>query len=467
MTAAPDRPSRRALMILYHFPPIGGISMSRNIRNVQYLPEHGWQPVPLTPRDVVETTHDPGSLAMIPPGVEVRRTGAFETRDVAPLIRIARRVLGAVSRPASSDSNGTEEHRDANEALAAASSIPPAPAPDRDDILTRIRRLAFFPDNQVGWLPFALAGALKAHREAPVDVVYSTFPPMTSHVVARLFRAITGVPWVAEFRDPWIGNALEAPPPWFIRQARRKMERWVVRGADRVVAVTPRLARMLERRYPGLDVVLVPNGYDRTDAPSPKREPGGMFRIVYTGTLDRPTEFRTFLEGLDQMARARPDLRDRVSVDLYGVASDACRAIAAARTTEGAPLPAVHLHGFVPKARAIEAIRDADATLVLLGDGPNMDLFMPGKLLEYLGLGRRILAMLPPGDARDLLERLDWGVLAEPRPSSVADALTHIVDAPPPTGRPDPDGTYDRRTIAAVLAGVLDAAADSAVEAVP
>lgn len=461
MSAGPDRPARRALMILYHFPPIGGISMSRNVRNVQYLPEHGWRPVPLTPRDVVEATHDPGSLAMIPPDVEVRRTGAFETRDVAPLIRLARRVLAAAARATAPEPSEPRELVAMAPAIAATPTDGAAPPADDADVLTRVRRLAFFPDNQVGWLPFALAGALRAHREAPVDVVYSTFPPMTAHVVARLFRAITGVPWVAEFRDPWIGNALEVPPPWVIRQARRKVERWVVRGADRVVAVTPRLARMLEQRYPGLDVVLVPNGYDRAAVPAPKREAGGPFRIVYTGTLDRPTEFRTFLEGLDQMARARPDLRDRVSVDLYGVASDACRAIAAARAAGDAPMPAVHLHGFVPKARAVEAIRDADAALVLLGDGPNMDLFMPGKLLEYLGLGRRILAMLPPGDARDLLERLDWGVLAEPTAPSVAEALVRVVDTPPPTSGPDPDGTYDRRQIASVLAGVLDAAVDA------
>lgn len=455
-------------MILYHFPPIGGISMSRNVRNVQYLPEHGWEPVPLTPRDIVEATHDPGSLAMIPPEIEVRRTGAFETRDIAPAIRLARRVLAAA---AAVRATGSEPRQPGEPGVPTemggepgSRPVPPAsgPAPSADaDVLTRIRRLAFFPDNQVGWLPFALAGALRAHREAAVDVVYSTFPPMTSHVVARLFRAITGVPWVAEFRDPWIGNALEAPPPWFIRQARRKVERWVVRGADRVVAVTPRLAGMLERRYPGLDVVLVPNGYDRTATPAPKREPGGPFRIVYTGTLDRPTEFRTFLEGLDLMAHARPDLRDRITIDLYGVASDACRAIAAGRAAGDAPMPAVHLHGFVSKARAVEAIRDADAALVLLGDGPNMDLFMPGKLLEYLGLGRRILAMLPPGDARDLLERLDWGVLAEPTAPSVAEALARLVDTPPPTAGPDPEGLYDRRRIASVLAGVLDAAADA------
>ena len=467
MTAAPDRPSRRALMILYHFPPIGGISMSRNIRNVQYLPEHGWQPVPLTPRDVVETTHDPGSLAMIPPGVEVRRTGAFETRDVAPLIRdcapgpraphTARRHRTRAAPRQRHRGRDTETLADGPPIASGAGTRPgrhPDPHPAPGVLSGQPGGLATVRARRRPQGPPRGAGRRRL-LDVPADDLARRCPVVPGHHRRALGRRVPG----SVDRQRPRGAAAMVHPPGPPQDGALGGPRRRPCGRGHPPARPDARATV-----PGSPSRPRPQRLRSDRGTEPEAGTGGMFRIVYTGTLDRPTEFRTFLEGLDQMALARPDLRDRVSVDLYGVASDACRAIAAARATDGASMPAVHLHGFVPKARAIEAIRDADAALVLLGDGPNMDLFMPGKLLEYLGLGRRIVAMLPPGDARDLLERLSWGVLAEPHPSSVADALIRVIDTPPPTGGPDPEGTYDRRRIAAVLAGVLDAAVDAAAD---
>lgn len=464
---------KRVLMALYHFPPVGGISMARNLRNVEYLQDAGWQAVVLTPGWVDSAAHDEQAMGDIPEGALITRTGYLEPGDLAPVLRAVRSAKRTVVREKRSlVASGTVGHAPVDAPEPAPSPDPvraasaPSPAPGATpggvvasaSLAAQIRRLVFFPDNQAGWLPFALVAALRAHRREPVDVVYSTFPPMTSHVVAAAFARITGVPFVCEFRDPWIGNALEPRAPWAVRQLRRKTERWVVRSASRVVAVTPRLAQMLERRYPGLRVDLVPNGYVRGEAAAAPRatSPGAVFRLVYTGTMDRPRDLQAFADGLALALNADPSLGSRLRIDIYGMVSAPCRALLDA--APDAVREVIKVHGFVPRAEAVRAVAEADAALVLLSDGPNMDLFVPGKLYDYLGQDRQVLAMLPDGDARDLLGRLGWGVIARPEPDDVAAAVARLVASPAPEGRADPDGEFDRRQLAARLAAVLDEA---------
>jgi glycosyltransferase involved in cell wall biosynthesis len=441
-------------MVLYYYPPSGGTSMSRNARNVQYLPRYGWRPTVLTPRNAAFHLLDERSRELIPPETRVVRTPILEAGHVRPMIvsmlgRLRRAGAGVASRFTSGSGW-------------IGSSGPDVQA--RPSGLERLRQAVFFPDDQIAWLPFALAAALRAHRAAPFDAVYSTSSPITSHLIAGLFSRWTGVPWVAEFRDPWVGNALGPRLPWLHRRLRAKLERWIVGSADRVVGVSPGITQLYRKRYPDApEMVTITSGYDRTEAAkqgSSERlgtpRAGARFRIVYTGTLDRPDELAVFLEGVDRLIGQRPELRTRISIAFFGFATDACRAIAekhAAGRLDGI----VELRGFVPRVEALEAVAAADAALILLGQGPGMGLFIPGKLFDYLGQNVQILAMLPPGDSREILESLQWGVICDPDPGQVAAAVERLISLPPPARPADPAGTYDRVRLAGALAASLDA----------
>ena len=104
----------------------------------------------------------------------------------------------------------------------------------------------------------------------------------------------------------------------------------------------------------------------------------------------------------------------------------------------------VSFHGFVPRRVALHALANADAGLVLLGSGPGMGVFVSGKLYDYIGHSKQVLAMVPAGDARDLLAKLGWGVIADPEPASVANAIELLLAAPLPVVQADPEGRYDR-----------------------
>jgi hypothetical protein len=173
--------------------------------------------------------------------------------------------------------------------------------------------------------------------------------------------------------------------------------------------------------------------------------------MVYTGTLDRPPELRVLLDGIEVLTERQPDVAARLEIVFYGAVSPDCRSIVASRADR--PVSGMlRFEGFVSRESALAALAEADAALVLLGPGPGMEVFVGGKLYEYLGQNRQILAVLPPGDARDVLAGLDWGVVADPEPSSIADALERLMALPAPERIADPSGIYDRANLAGRLA---------------
>jgi len=446
-------------MVLYFFPPVGGISTSRNIRNVQYLPWSGWSPVVVTPAEAAYDVKDPSLLELVSPSVEVLRTRSVEAGHVrawvmaiGSALRLRRPRRPRPPETQSADTGGGSAAFDATGSK------------ERDGLLFRLRRFVFFPDDQVGWLPFALRAALRRHGTAPIDVVYSTASPITSHLVAGLLKQRTGVPWVAEFRDPWLGTALSKPIPWLHRRIKAKVERWIIRTADQVVFLAPSTARMYQERYPfASNFVVIPNGYDRSEAtPSARtREAGRRFRIVYTGLLFRPIELTVFLEGLDRLLTRRPELTDELEVVFLGSVDPTCQEIADRARASDRLGRVVEFQGYVPRRDALQAVADADAALVLLGAGPSMGVYIPGKLFDYLGQSQQILAMVPRGDAWNLLEELGWGVIAEPDPAEVERAIERVMTLPRPSGPADPDGRYDRAVLARRLAETLDAAVEA------
>ncbi len=448
VAATVDRAARgepTALMVLYYFPPIGGISTARNLKNVQYLPSYGWRPIVLTPRDSGVGLRDLAGLDAVPRKTPIVRTRSIEAGHLRP---IAIRVRDALTRIRRSG-------------VGSGSSGGAGATPAAGSRLTRLRRLVFFPDDQVGWLPFALRTGLRLARRGDVDVVFSTSSPVTAHLIAGVVSRLARIPWVAEFRDPWVGNALEAPLPWPHRRLKRKLERWVVTSADRVVCVTPGLTRLFERRYRGHHhFVTIPNGYDRSERVARRTaRDDSRYRIVYAGSLYRPGELETFLAGVKLFTERSPSGFRRLEIVFYGDVTPDCRGVFDRYSDRLQEI--VRIGGFVPRRVALQEVADADAALVLLGAGPGMGLFVGGKLYDYLGQDTQVLAMVPPGDARDLLESLSWGVLADPEPGAVACAIERLLATPPPTRHADPDGLYDRENLARRLAGVLaDATAE-------
>lgn len=442
----------RVLVVTYFFPPAGGVGVQRTLKYVTYLPRWGWEPVVVAPADPAFPVRDASLLATLAPELEVHRTASLEP---GRLPSIAARLLSRRHQRGSGavvvDLTASSAQGSLSLRLLRKASV----------LWNRIWAVLLFPDGVIAWLPFAVRSGLMAHRRRPVDVIYSSAAPISTHLAAGLIKRYTGRPWVADFRDPWIGNPFAAPLSRPKRWMQRRMERWIVERADRVIVAVDLMRVQLAERYPDLadKFVHIPNGYDRSDLigiePAPPPRPGG-FHLLYAGSLYRPKELEAFLLGVERLLARRPDLRQRLKVDFVGRVNDANAKAAAEFDTPERLGGIIGFEGFMPRPKALARMAGADALLQLMPDIAGAEIFVGGKLTEYLAFDRPILAVMPRGEGRALVEGLPTGIVADVEPASVADALERLLDHTPAPAPADPAGRFARVNLAGELARELD-----------
>lgn len=173
---------KRVLIISYYWPPTGGSGVQRWVKFAKYLPSEGWQPVIYTPLNPEAITVDESLISEIPPEVEVIKRKIFEPYN------IYRALTGKKGRTAQSG--------EVNPINSQKKSF-------TQKVSMWIRGNMFIPDPRCFWIGPSVRFLKKYLKEHPVDVIVSTGPPHSMHLIARKVARSTGIPWVADFRDPW------------------------------------------------------------------------------------------------------------------------------------------------------------------------------------------------------------------------------------------------------------------------
>jgi glycosyltransferase involved in cell wall biosynthesis len=431
---------KRLLMIIPFFPPMAGGGVYRPLSFVKYLERYGWRTTVVAPRGDAFWIRDERLAAQIPESCEVIRTDTLSGQAV--LARLTRRGGGRTGERLERES---------------------APQRRSSGGFTVARRLAshlLIPDTYVGWRPFAARAAREAVERTTHDAVYSTSPPETSHLVARDVHKRAGLPWVADFRDPWMNLYLFKPPTPLHAAIHRRLERTVCEKANVVVATRWHEDR-IRRRYPdALSVTRIPNGYDASEAAGVDglRPDGARFRIVHAGMLTQRRTAIPFLRGLKRFVTDRPEIRSHVEVLFVGARED---------LNEGAVGElglgdVVCFRDTLPHDETLQLERRSHILLLIKHVNPDYRGMVPGKLYEYIGVRRPILALAPPGEAAGLVEHLNRGVLADQEDEgAIAAALADLYrkheagaldDAFDLSPRPE----FARETLAGELARLLD-----------
>jgi glycosyltransferase involved in cell wall biosynthesis len=390
---------KRVLFLAYFFPPLGGGGCQRTLKLVRYLEPHGWRSTVVTTRDRDYWILDPTLLPEIPPSAEVLRAGGFT----------GGRLLHFLSRAGLlpiQESQGVRRR-----------------APFR--ALRSLQGWIFFPDAYRGWSRAACREADARIQAGGIDALWTTSSPESAHMAGLALHEKHRIPWVADFRDPWVGRVTYRPPTKWHDAKHRAMERRVVRSADRVTLVSEAMVRLYRERYPEVDpsrFVFLPNGFDSDDwrrAASAAEESGGHrrageakehFVLLHAGQLAHRPTVRTLLASarrvLERDAKAREQLRLRFMGGNEEIGPRDRERYGLGATLEVLPSQ--------PHLESLASMRSAQA-LALLGHGGSADaLLYTGKLYEYLSSGRPVLAIVDDGPAADLIRSTRAGVVIRP-----------------------------------------------------
>ena len=402
-------PRKKVLIVTYYFPPSGGSGVQRTLKFVKYLREFGWEPVVLTARDADYPVYDESLFSEVPEGVRVYRSRIWEP------YRFYRKLTG----------------RQASESTDIAALTRDVETQRRfSERLSEWVRAAFFvPDGRVGWKPFAYRLGKKILADEEIQVIFSSAPPYTTHLIARRLKRASGLPWVADFRDSWIGWL--SAPQWRPRLARKlelRMEGAVLREADRLLAVSHGVREDLLSRHPeaaGDRWAWLPNGYDAADFEAVQPVPRNhRLTLTYVGSLYGPRNPEALVRALEQLKGEGGAELARLRVRFVGrIGQPILERLK--RSKVSAMFDVVP---YVSHAESLAYLLATDVALLIIDDAPANRGILTGKLFEYIGAGKPILALAPEGEAADLIrsENLGW-VVPPDDPEAVRKTLLELL----------------------------------------
>jgi glycosyltransferase involved in cell wall biosynthesis len=292
---------------------------------------------------------------------------------------------------------------------------------------------------------------LRVVRERRIQLIVATAPPESILLVARRLAGRTGVPWVADYRDLWFHDMVL----FRARLAARLLgpiNRWLVASADALVTVSRGLRERLSG-YLGREVIVSYNGYFAGDfgAGAPARPwNDGKTHIVYAGRLyPGKRDPEPLFRALTALRKSLPRLAERVSIDFYGFDDPWLRSL----IERHAVADCVALHGFVPYRESVAVQRAADFLLFLDWTDTRAEGILTGKLFEYLGSGRPILALgaRKDSEAARIISEAGRGTMLTDD-GEIADFLRHALSAPRPADlSPEPATRFSREGQARAL----------------
>lgn len=392
---------KRVLVITYYWPPSGGSGVQRWVKFAKYLPQEGWQPVIYTPENPEYTVMDHTLEAEIPHAAEIIR------RPILEPYNLYRRLMG---RGASTDMKTLTAPRVHQTPGPAGGDVPVMPGSDRassrlaGDEVTPIssgrktwkQRLSlwirgnlFVPDPRVGWVRPSVRFLKEYLAEHPVDVIVTTGPPHSMHLIGQRLHRELGIPWIPDFRDPWSRMYYLKHLPMTRRTWRRlrAMEQSVLDECSTVLAVTPLVQEEFQAQTK-TPVAMITNGYDGGDFDQAV-EPDGFFNVVHTGLLAADGNPVNFWKVLGIKAWADPDFKAALRLRLVGKVD---RAVYEAIEEAGLKDHVVDL-GYRDHLAAVREQLSASVLVLPLRNDPEYRPILPGKLFEYLASRRPVLGI--------------------------------------------------------------------------
>ena len=401
---------KKVLIISYDFPPARTSGVYRPLKFTKYLPEFGWQPVVLTVRNYQAESVDPSLLDDLPDNIKIKRVYSFEP------LRLQTALYKFLYRSRTEDDHYTgsgESDLIVPKSLVTSFIKRHFLSP----VSSFFKNWFYIPDDKIGWLPMAVLEGWNTVRNEKIDLIYSTSPHETNHLVAMVLKKLTGLPWAADIRDPWVDNVYRS----HLSPGRSKLEKWleekVIRKADSVVFIGDRLADMYAKKYPELLAGkrrVIHNGFDENDFADsinhdvPPKLNSDYVNFVNVGTIYEKSAFGNFLDGFAR-ALESGEIGNDIRLNFVGrIIPMWQKKLADPRFFDN-----ITMHGFKPHSEYVSILTVADIVLLMpLGDNPEMaESVVTGKVFELLRAGKPILMIGWKSECAEIIKASGLGTL--------------------------------------------------------
>jgi len=383
---------KKVLIITYYWSPAGGPGVQRVLKFAKYLPKLGWQPIVLTVAKGEYPALDKTLEKNIPKETKVYKTSSWEP------IALYKRFLGMKQ----DDNLPTAVLVDESLSL-------------KKKIANWIRLNIFIPDAKIGWKHSAVKEGLKIINEEKPDLIFSSSPPPTVHLIASELAKRSNLKWVADFRDPWtdIHYYEEQPRLALVKAIDKKYEKKILNQADKITCISQLDIELdFAKKTDSSKCINIPNGFDDDDFKKMNvfDSPTDKFTILHLGAVNKERNPLKLFEAIKSLVNK--GLLNSNNFQLIFVGNIDAAIMSSVEKNEIWDL--VKYVEYLPHEEALNYMEQATVLLLLVTQSKNNKRILPGKTFEYMRTGKYVFALGPEdGEVARIINETKTGSIVE------------------------------------------------------
>ena len=354
----------KVLVVAYYFPPMGLSGVQRTLKFVKYLKNYGWEPTVITTGNVAYFAHDKSlQKELDDTGIEVIRVGGKEPNSLLS-------KFGTVKFP-----------REINR-----------------KIINRLSQTFFIPDNKISWAKKAYKESLQLLNTNQFDCIFISAPPFSLFDIFQNVKKIINIPLVFDYRDLWVDYQFSFYLTPFHKYLQRQKEYRALKAADKLIVTNRRIKEKLINSYKFLsfdDVYIIPQGYDPEDLKSAKKiqKPNEKMLLTYSGLFYEYITPKYFFKAFKKLLIENPSVGEDIRLLFIGLLGNENKSLIKKLNLESYVID----YGYLDHIETIEKLMMSDVLWLMVGNGKSAETVSSGKLYEYFGIGKPIIACLPDG----------------------------------------------------------------------
>ena len=363
-----DNPKHIALVV-YYWPPSGGSGVQRWLFFANHFAKNGVKVTVFTPANPRVAETDNALVNIIDKNIDVVYVNGWEP------LQNSKKTIG--------------------ENIGRAKSF-------KSKLMRFVRANLFIPDARVFWAKAASKSVLKKHSKTPFDVLITSGPPHSMHLVGLKIKSVYDVHWIADFRDPWVGffQNKSLPMAKGAKCKHKQLQERVLKTADRIVVTAPSLAKEFEKHAKAVSVLT--NGFERILTKTSNHN-----ALVYAGSLKAQQNPKLLWESISELTQENDDFASQFSLEMYGKVAESIKEEVHRLGIDNC----VKFLGYQSKVQLDTRLPNAKALLLLGIDMPDTHNIIHGKLFEYMAANRPVLGIGPkPSDMESLFAAHQLGV---------------------------------------------------------